>query len=115
MSVESPDWKLQSGDFFHRKPYCDHSEKDAKYLSGSANIDSKVFAIISEWPVTERKHKWISYSLGLANTLARKSVRDDTKLVQAEYSSVLNGLFPHVVIVTELTVVGDGRIRVEGS
>jgi hypothetical protein len=62
MSVVSPKWKRQRGGILHRKPFCEHSAKDAKYLARSANIDSKVFAISSAWPVTERKHKWISYS-----------------------------------------------------
>ena len=88
-----------------RGPFCEHSDKDAKYLSNSAKIAERIAGYISSiGDDTDRKDKWISYSLGLANTLARKRARDDTKLVQAEYERVLNGLFPHVVIVTELSV-----------
>jgi radical SAM superfamily enzyme len=115
MSVESPKWKLQRGGIFHRKPFCEHSAKDAKYLARSAKIAERIAGDISSIEDdTERKDKWISYSLGLANTLASKRARDDTKSIKAEYERVLNGLFPHVVIVTEL-IVDDGRIRVEGS
>jgi hypothetical protein len=65
MSVKSPKWEWQRGGIFNRKPYCEHSEKDAKYLARSAKIAERIAGDISS-----KKDKWISYSLGLANTLA---------------------------------------------